>query len=563
MLRILFITAGLALFCPNVKSQNLQWLAYFDSLTVFIKDMKTDVNNDVVVAGSFDGWIDFDPGPGVAAASSQGPFNSDGFVARYSSTGAFLWVTTTGSMTTENYDHLVLDQNGDIIVYGTFYGNYDMDPGPGTSTATLHGNQYCDIMLVRFTSSGSFIWGRAFGGTHNEFTNDMAIDANGNIIIVGSFTDECDLDPTAGVTYLYATGGNSDYDIFCSSFSSSGNFNWGWNIGTPASDNPYSVAVDVDGYVYIGGRFNGTIDFDPSPAQYPVTHSYAGFLAKYTPAGNFAWTKIFDWAVDQVNINAQQNVYLAMNYATSFDADPGAGTTMLPWVAGYEVGLICLDTAGNFLRSGSITGPANQMLGDADVDMNGNFYFCGQFESAADFDPGTGTTLLTPATWRDAFVVSVNAQLDLVWSLHIPCTGGEGYAGKMTTDNNGDYIVYGRFSGIADFDPTAATYTINSQSANMSTFLAKYSATTGVEETQNMNGVSVYPNPCSDVFTLSSEVELHNAVAFIIDARGRNVRTYVNLNGTSINFDVQGLGSGIYSLVLPEENLRARVLIAQ
>lgn len=58
-------------------------------------------------------------------------------------------------------------------------------------------------------------------------------------------------------------------------------------------DNAWSVATDQDANVYIAGRFQGTVDFNPNTVVSDDTIASAGnfdgFVAKYDQAGAFQW----------------------------------------------------------------------------------------------------------------------------------------------------------------------------------------------------------------------------------------------------------------------------------
>ena len=78
-----------------------------------------------------------------------------------------------------------------------------------------------------------------------------------------------------------------------------------FSLGGPATDAARDIARDANGYIYITGTFQGTVDFDPGPGVAartaqgdpadPVTGASAVdiYLAKYDPAGRFVWVAAF------------------------------------------------------------------------------------------------------------------------------------------------------------------------------------------------------------------------------------------------------------------------------
>lgn len=537
----------------SAQSFSHQWTNNLDSVAITVLGIAADSNDDVILIGEFSNTVDFDPGPAVASYTSSGMFNSDAFIAKYSTTGAFLWVKVISSPTRESFEQVVIASNNEIIVSGTYYGNTDLDPGTGTATAIHNGNSGADFLLARYNSNGDYVWSKYWGGIGTEFTGALQINNAGSILVAGAFTGTCDLDPGAGTQYFYAAGGNLDYDVFMSCFTSTGNLSWCWQLGGANSESISSIAVDASDNIFCTGRFTGPIDFDPGAGQYNITGSF-GFVSRLTPTGGFTWVGTFDFNPGFVEVTPQQEVFIAGNYVIPIDADPGAGVYTLPHVGGYETGIIALTTAGNFIRAGCITGTAHQFTNDFKLDVNGNFALGGQFEAAADFDPGAGVTTLTPATYRDPFVIVVDSLLNLVSALHIPCVGGEGYTNKIATDQSGNVYFHGRFFGTADFDPTAGNFFLTNNAQNQATFFSKYSLMTGISEVQGASGLScaLYPNPCTNELHLYSANPLTDVSVNIYDVQEKLISEELELSGNRIVLNIAELEPGMYVAVVKE-----------
>ncbi|MDZ7848264.1 MAG: hypothetical protein U5L96_16740 [Owenweeksia sp.] len=69
-------------------------------------------------------------------------------------------------------------------------------------------------------------------------------------------------------------------------------------IGNSSYDVARSTATDAAGNVYVGGRFSGTVDFDPSANTANLVSANGSdiFLAKYDASGNYLWA--FNWGDD-------------------------------------------------------------------------------------------------------------------------------------------------------------------------------------------------------------------------------------------------------------------------
>jgi hypothetical protein len=112
------------------------------------------------------------------------------------------------------------------------------------------------------------------------------------------------------------------------------------------------------------------------------------------------------------------------------------------------------------------------------VDANGNIYVTGSFNGTVDFDPGSGTAILTSVgnnwTSDDIFVASYDASGNYRWAFR---TGG-GDGESIAVDGNGNVVVSGVFAGTADFDPGPGTANLTAiaQTTTTNMFVARYTS---------------------------------------------------------------------------------------
>lgn len=125
------------------------------------------------------------------------------------------------------------------------------------------------------------------------------------------------------------------------------------------------------------------------------------------------------------------------------------------------------------------------------LDANGNSYVIGTFTGTLDFDPGVGLANLTSAGGRDLFLSKYDPTGNLLWAKQIGGNMDDGVlnlSGKcLAIDNNGDLYCTGEFSGIADFDPSSASYNLTSY-GNTDVFLAKFDNSGSLIWANNMGG---------------------------------------------------------------------------
>src|ERR1044072_4379381 len=85
-----------------------------------INGVVVDPAGNVYVAGTFTASVDFNLGTGIAGLTSQG--GPDGFVAKYTGTGGFVWAVRFGGTEAETVSALGRDGAGNLYVGGGFGG---------------------------------------------------------------------------------------------------------------------------------------------------------------------------------------------------------------------------------------------------------------------------------------------------------------------------------------------------------------------------------------------------------------------------------------------------------
>jgi hypothetical protein len=289
---------------------------------------------------------------------------------------------------------------------------------------------------------------------------------------------------------------------------------WLAQIGTGPGDIRLAASHDMDaaGNVYVCGTYNGTTDFDPGPGTTPhMTTSddrRDGFLAKYSPAGALLWAKRFGGAdqdsVDGVSVDPTgQWVYATGTFLGSADftgdglADKTSAGLKDQFVVKLNAGTGTTDPNWGVRTIASV---GDEIGGDIAVTAS-HVYVTGGFSGSADFDPGPGTRILTPAGGTapgkgkprsapgDAFLLKLDTAGNHVSSGQIGGTATSEHGNSLVADGDTVYLS-GRFNGTADFDPGAAV-TNRTSAGDLDLFLASYST---APITPTLNWVQVLGN---------------------------------------------------------------------
>jgi hypothetical protein len=184
------------------------------ALSLNLSDVEVDLNDNVVLSGTYEGTIDFDPGTGVANSSSVGAGNSSAtaeqFFLKLDNNGEYLWhktlkcaFTGAGSL---NSQSISIDQYGNIFSTGYLIGTVDVDPNQ--TTVNISSNGQLDGFVLSFDKLGDLRWGYNVGGSSADYFQNIVVDNKGNFYITGWFWGT-----------MLGMNSTGHFDVFCLKFS--------------------------------------------------------------------------------------------------------------------------------------------------------------------------------------------------------------------------------------------------------------------------------------------------------------------------------------------------------
>ena len=104
----------------------------------FTYGLVTDALGDIIVAGSFQGTADFDPGAGGAIATSAG--GEDFYLTKLDSAGAWKWTEQRGTADRDVGATVITDGAGSLYITGLYSNTLDFDTSPATNSLTAVGS---------------------------------------------------------------------------------------------------------------------------------------------------------------------------------------------------------------------------------------------------------------------------------------------------------------------------------------------------------------------------------------------------------------------------------------
>jgi hypothetical protein len=265
--------------CATPEDESCDGVGKCTGAAVWARDLSTDGGDgiangvtadpwgDVLVTGSFSGAFEV---AGLSLSSEGGA----GFVAKLDASGKGLWARQTQGPA--GGAAVAADADGNVLVTGAFHEKIDLGDGPLTSDGLQ------DVFVAKYDRSGEILWSRKFGGSGYQWPEDLAIDAQGNVLITGGIHDGADF----GDGYEPAVG---ETDLFVLKLDPSGDRVYSKHFGTKGYDYGLGIAASAGGAAVITGSFAGTLDLGGGALV--TAGSDDVFVAWLSPQGEHIWSR--------------------------------------------------------------------------------------------------------------------------------------------------------------------------------------------------------------------------------------------------------------------------------
>lgn len=302
----------------------------------------------------------------------------------------------------------------------------------------------------------------------------VATHSDGSVVSAGYFSDTLDFDPGPGVLAFPADINGKTY---IQKLDASGNLLWAKSLDYT---NPYEIAVDASGNIYITGVFAGTVDFDPGPGVSIMAElHWSPYILKLSAAGNFLWSRQISNSAGSVatffglETSVGGNVIMSNYFMGTTDLDPTAGVYSVTAVGASDLYIVNLDSIGNYVWGKVITGSSTEYITSISQDAAGNIYCTGGFQGVMDADPGPGLFSMTSSGSSDAFIIKLNSSGIFQWAKQLMGPNMD-FGKSIDVDAAGNAFILGWTNGNTDFDPGAATVTLSSPIPGLkNTFILK------------------------------------------------------------------------------------------
>ncbi len=431
-----------------------------------VRGVAVDPSGDVYVTGNFNNTVDFDPSLSSFNLTTAG--GTDGFLAKYSSTGNFLWAVKFGGSSNENSYKMAADANGIYIT-----GSYESIPttfysysSPVTKT-TFFTDSQMNMFGAKYNSNGIVQWVISGGSNLDDYGIKVIADA-ASVYFFGIYYHDMSFKNATGVSgAVLPDEQHNKANTFILQVTQAGNLGWQTNITSSQGGkdvNGWSIAQDA-GNLYVTGQSDGNINFKyPTPTlTQVVSNNNDLFLAKLSKAsGTFLWntSATGNGSGDQVGrtleVNSLGNIILGGSFNTSLNYSVVGGPNFT--ASGQDIFVTGYTNAGAFLWSYKAGGSGNENANGLSTDNYGNIYLAGDHGGAATF----GTVTLGSGGNTDIYLAKLGCPVVTNNTISVNqtiCSGNTPSALAGSIPTNGNLYTWEMSINSTTWTSAAGTYT--------------------------------------------------------------------------------------------------------
>lgn len=433
----------------------------------------TSLGADVVLAGSFEGLVDFslDQTGTLACGGACVSNGVDAFVARYNGqTGDLLWIRIFGGPGTDEITAVQTSTDGQTLFVGAHYvGSVNFAESGSTvaaPTPEVYGAQ--DVAVVRLqAASGNLVWVSGVGGPQDDNLGGLSLQS-AQVVAVGDFDGTLDADPSSAVNQTLTS---SDRDAFAVGLlQTTGSYVWKTSLGGTGDDTLETcVTHPTSNDVYAGGHLAQNND---------------AWLVRLNSVGVAQWQNAFgdnssSGGTNHVGVLAMLtngNLVAGGTYTGTGDFDPTTATQLVTSNGLEDVFLVEFTNAGAFVNLASWGGAGSDVLSGLSATAT-DLRIVGTYSNTVDFDPGSAVVSKTAPVGRtNAFALHLTSTYDFVNVGTLDSNVADLAQPKVISTQQGAnsfFVISGNLlnAGNVDLDPLSTVVDVNSTSSGI--FIAK------------------------------------------------------------------------------------------
>ncbi|MES2765212.1 MAG: T9SS type A sorting domain-containing protein [Bacteroidota bacterium] len=242
------------------------------------------------------------------------------FVSKLNINGEIIWnrkVLGEGVLTT----NIAFDKRGALIITGSFSGEVNFDGKVKTNSGV-----YWDAFTAKLDMNGDFVWLNTVDGMYHQNGIDITTDLEGNVIIVGEFSEDTDFGQGFKLNVKQSPC------IFIAKYNLDGILLWVKSIIGEDGYIAGGITCDTADNIFICSTFRNIATIDNGVIV--TSNGERDFLiAAYKGSGDYLWAKSFgstgnDHSAD-IKVDKYMNFYLCGNFTQTVDFNKNTRLTSL------------------------------------------------------------------------------------------------------------------------------------------------------------------------------------------------------------------------------------------
>ena len=330
---------------------------------------------------------------------------------------------------------ITTDKNSNIIIAGISSGGL---PTLKADNATYGGGSI-DGFITKFFENGSLQFSTYLGGIGDDRIEDIAVDGSGNIYVCGSTTS-----PDFETKNAYNDTFSGVTDAFIAKYNPTGVLLFSTFIGGSSSESAFSIAVDGNENMYIGG-ITSSVDF-PILTAWNGTYGGNGdaFIAKLDKNGVLLFSTFVGGSLNDIfydiKVTSQGDI-IACGATTSYNWPVTSDALDSSKIGGEDAIISRFNSTGSLSYSTYIGGTSLDSFSNIAIDSADNYYVTG-LTFSSDY-PTTSDAINTKLNgYDDAIYSKFNSSNSLVYSTYFGTTTEDSGTG-ISVDSNGNTYISG------------------------------------------------------------------------------------------------------------------------
>ncbi len=281
-------------------------------------------------------------------------------------------------------------------------GTFTEDVTIGSTNMQSFGNS--TILLVKQDARGNLLWAEKFGGSGYDYGYAVEVDEDGNIYLAGAFSNQAEFGEET-----YSASGQRD--AFLMKLSPDGDISWFNHFASDGRDFIRDLSLTAEGEIVASGRFTEQLNLGDETLH--VDREIDGFGAVFTGDGELKWAERFSsrGRVNTTSVTAGEGY---IYFGTEFQSDLYVAGERHNSRGNHDIAVMQFTTDGELNWSRHMEGYGNDTIYDLDITPNGGLAMIGHFNNDLEF---RGESLESKGR-DDMYVAKYDAAGDFEWVQH-------------------------------------------------------------------------------------------------------------------------------------------------